>query len=91
MSHLKRAREVFDIELAAVKAVRSHLTKSFDHAVELIVSALAKRRKIVVLGVGKSGNIGRKIAATFTSTGSPAVLLDTVDAMHGDLGILNDG
>ena len=91
MPHLKRAREVFDIELAAVKAVRSHLTKSFDHAVELIVSALAKRRKIVVLGVGKSGNIGRKIAATFTSTGSPAVLLDTVDAMHGDLGILNDG
>mgnify|MGYP000336031667 CR=1 FL=1 len=91
MSHLKRAREVFDVELAAVKAVRSHLTKSFDQAVELIVAALAKRQKIVVLGVGKSGNIGRKIAATFTSTGSPAVLLDTVDAMHGDLGILNDG
>jgi len=91
MSHLKRAREVFDVELAAVKAVRSHLTKSFDQAVGLIVAALAKRQKIVVLGVGKSGNIGRKIAATFTSTGSPAVLLDTVDAMHGDLGILNDG
>jgi arabinose-5-phosphate isomerase len=91
MSHLKRAREVFDVELAAVKAVRSHLTKSFDEAVGLIVAALAQRRKIVVLGVGKSGNIGRKIAATFTSTGSPAVLLDTVDAMHGDLGILNDG
>ena len=65
MSHLKRAREVFDIELAAVKAVRSHLAKSFDQAVELIASALAKRRKIVVLGVGKSGNIGRKIAATW--------------------------
>ena len=91
MSHLKRAREVFDVELAAVKAVRSQLTKSFDEAVRLIVAALAKRQKIVVLGVGKSGNIGRKIAATFTSTGSPAVLLDTVDAMHGDLGILNDG
>ena len=68
MSHLKRAREVFDVELAAVKAVRSHLTKSFDQAVELIVAALAKRQKLVVLGVGKSGNIGRKIAATFTST-----------------------
>ncbi|MED6314210.1 MAG: SIS domain-containing protein, partial [Verrucomicrobiota bacterium] len=91
MSHVKRAREVFDVELAAVKAVRSRLTNSFDQAVKLIVDALAKRQKIVVLGVGKSGNIGRKIAATFTSTGSPAVLLDTVDAMHGDLGILNDG
>mgnify|MGYP003323953130 CR=1 FL=1 len=44
MSHLKRAREVFDIELAAVKAVRSHLAKSFDQAVELIASALAKRK-----------------------------------------------
>ena len=91
MTHLKRAREVFDVELAAVKAVRSHLSKSFNQAVGLIVAALSKQQKIVVLGVGKSGNIGRKIAATFTSTGSPAVLLDTVDAMHGDLGILNDG
>ena len=46
---------------------------------------------MVVVGVGKSGNIGKKIAATFTSTGAPAVLLDSVDALHGDLGILNDG
>ena len=91
MSHLKRAREVFDVELAAVKAVRGRLNASFNRAVELIVFALAKRNKLVVVGVGKSGNIGRKIAATFTSTGAPAVLLNSVDALHGDLGILNDG
>ena len=91
MSHLKRAREVFDVELAAVKAVRGRLNATFDKAVALITYALANRNKLVVIGVGKSGNIGRKIAATFTSTGAPAVLLDSVDALHGDLGILNDG
>ena len=91
MSHLKRAREVFDVELAAVKAVRGRLNATFDKAVALITNALANRNKLVVVGVGKSGNIGRKIAATFTSTGAPAVLLDSVDALHGDLGILNDG
>jgi len=91
MSHLKRAREVFDVELAAVKAVKGRLNATFNRAVELITYALAKRNKLVVVGVGKSGNIGRKIAATFTSTGAPAVLLDSVDALHGDLGILNDG
>ena len=91
MSHLKRAREVFDVELAAVKAVRGRLNATFDKAVALITYALANRNKLVVVGVGKSGNIGRKIAATFTSTGAPAVLLDSVDALHGDLCILNDG
>lgn len=91
MSHIKRAREVFDVELAAVKAVKGRLNATFNRAVELVTYALAKRNKLVVVGVGKSGNIGRKIAATFTSTGAPAVLLDSVDALHGDLGILNDG
>ena len=91
MSHLKRAREVFDVELAAVKGVRGRLNATFDKAVALITYVLANRNKLVVVGVGKSGNIGRKIAATFTSTGAPAVLLDSVDALHGDLGILNDG
>ena len=91
MSHLKRAKEVFDVELAAVKGVRGRLNATFDKAVALITYALADRNKLVVVGVGKSGNIGRKIAATFTSTGAPAVLLDSVDALHGDLGILNDG
>jgi len=91
MSHLSRAREVFDIELAALKSVRSLLDKSFDAAVNLILDTLRRRGKIVVVGIGKSGNIGRKIAATLTSTGSTSVVLDSVDALHGDLGIVNDG
>ena len=91
MSHLAKAREVFDIELAALKAVRALLDKSFDTAVETIVTALKQRGKIVIVGIGKSGNVGQKIAATLTSTGSTAVVLNSVDAMHGDLGIINDG
>jgi arabinose-5-phosphate isomerase len=91
MSHLSRAREVFEIELAALKAVRSQLDRAFDRAVDLVVETLNRRGKIIVVGIGKSGNIGRKIAATLTSTGSTSVVLNSVDALHGDLGILNDG
>jgi len=91
MNHLAKAREVFDIELAALKAVRALLDKSFDAAVETIVEALKQRGKIVIVGIGKSGNVGQKIAATLTSTGSTAVILNSVDALHGDVGIINDG
>jgi arabinose-5-phosphate isomerase len=91
MSHLARAREVFDIELAALKSVRALLDQSFDQAVEMVVETLARRGKVVIVGIGKSGNIGRKIAATLTSTGSTSVVLNSVDALHGDLGIVNDG
>jgi arabinose-5-phosphate isomerase len=91
MSHLGRAREVFDIEIAALKAVRARLDNTFDRAVDLIVERLRTRGKVVIIGVGKSGNIGRKIAATLTSTGTTSVVLDSVDALHGDLGIINDG
>ena len=67
------------------------LDKSFDAAVETVVEALKQRGKIVIVGIGKSGNVGAKIAATLTSTGSTAVVLNSVDALHGDVGIVNDG
>ncbi len=91
MSHLACAREVFDVELAALKYVRALLDNSFDQAVELTLETLRRRGKLVVVGIGKSGNIGRKIAATLTSTGSTSVVLNSVDALHGDLGVVNDG
>jgi len=91
MKHLVQARKVFDIELAALKAVRAQLDASFDEAVEIIADALARRGKIIVVGIGKSGNVGQKIAATLTSTGSTSVVLNSVDALHGDLGIIADG
>jgi arabinose-5-phosphate isomerase len=91
MKHLHRAREVFEIEIAALRAVRRQLDSSFSGAIELCVQALRQRGKIVVVGIGKSGNIAQKIAATLTSTGSTSVVLNSVDALHGDLGIVNDG
>jgi len=91
MSHLAQAREVFDIELAALKQVRAQLDDRFGRAVEVIAEALKRRGKIVVVGIGKSGIVGRKISATLTSTGSTSVVLDSVDALHGDLGIIADG
>ena len=91
MTHLARAREVFEIEIAALKAVCAGLDVNFDRGVELAVQTLRQRGKIVVVGVGKSGIVGRKIAATLTSTGSTSVVLDSVDALHGDLGIVNVG
>lgn len=91
MQHLVRAREVFDIELAGVKAVRAQLDTAFSRAVDLLVETLRRRGKIVVVGVGKSGHVGHKIAATLTSTGAPSVVLHSVDALHGDLGVVNDG
>jgi arabinose-5-phosphate isomerase len=91
MNHLARAREVFDIEIAALKAVRARLDGAFEQAVALVAGTVSQRGKVIVVGIGKSGNVGQKIAATLTSTGSTAVILSPVDALHGDLGIVNDG
>src|SRR5271163_2545768 len=91
MNHLAKAREVFDVEIAALKKVRAQLERSFDYAVETIVESLKQRGKIIIVGIGKSGNVGQKIAATLTSTGSTSVVLSSVDALHGDVGIVNDG
>jgi arabinose-5-phosphate isomerase len=91
MSHLSQARKVFDIEMAALKAVRAQLQGAFDAAVDIFVETLRQRGKIILVGIGKSGNVGQKISATLTSTGSTSVFLHSVDAMHGDLGIVSDG
>src|SRR5208282_958887 len=91
MNHLAQARRVFDIELAALKAVRAQLDGAFAQAVELIVETLRRHGKLVVVGIGKSGHVGHKISATLTSTGSTSVVLNSVDALHGDLGIVSDG
>src|SRR6266436_2130151 len=91
MSYVKLAKTVFDIEIDGLRRTRARLDKSFSKAVETIVKCLRNHGKVVVTGVGKSGNIGHKIAATLTSTGATSVILNSVDALHGDLGIINDG
>lgn len=76
------------MEAAAVAALESRLGESFVRAVDAIHRATGR---VIVSGIGKSGIIGRKIAATLTSTGSPAIFLHPVDALHGDLGIVGPG
>src|SRR5438067_5917350 len=82
------AREVVRAEAQAVAALESRLGPSFAQAVETIAAC---RGKLVVAGVGKSGLIGQKIAATLTSTGTPAVFLHPADALHGDAGLFARG
>src|SRR5262245_29822138 len=91
MDYLEKAKRVFDIEIVELQRLRERLGDDFSRAVALIKDAVDARGKVVVLGVGKSGHIGSKIASTLTSTGSPAVVLDSLNAMHGDLGVVADG
>ena len=91
MDFLEKARRVLDIEIFELQRLRDRMGENFSRAVELIKEAVDGRGKIVVLGVGKSGHVGAKIASTLTSTGSPAVMLDSLNALHGDLGMVADG
>src|ERR1700682_1636274 len=91
MDYLEKAKRVLDIEIFELKRLHERLSESFARAVGLIKDAVDSRGKVVVLGVGKSGHIGAKIASTLTSTGSPSVVLDSLNALHGDLGMVADG
>src|SRR5216110_375268 len=91
MDYLEKAKRVLDIEVVELQRLRQRLGDDFSRAVALIKDAVDARGKVVVLGVGKSGHVGAKIASTLTSTGSPAVVLDSLNALHGDLGVVADG
>lgn len=82
---LKRARRVLAIEIAALEVVRERLDERLDRAVALLAGC---RGKVVVTGIGKSGLICRKIAATLASTGTPAAFLHAGEAVHGDFGVV---
>jgi len=84
-SALSTARRVLRIESAAIAGLIDRLDARFEQAVELLYAC---RGRVVVTGMGKSGLIGRKIAATFASTGSPSFFLHAAEALHGDLGML---
>ncbi len=92
MDYLTKARRVIEIEAEELRRLGKNLDgKAFGRAVETMLKCLKKRGKIVVCGVGKSGHVGDKIAATLTSTGSTAVVLNSLNALHGDLGLVADG
>ena len=82
---LNLARKTFEIEAAAVLGLVGRLGDEFAQAVELMLQC---RGRVVVMGMGKSGHIGRKIAATLASTGTPAMFVHPAEASHGDLGMI---
>ncbi len=91
MNYIEKAQRVIDLEIEELNRLRARIGDEFGRAIELITSTLHGRRKLIICGVGKSGNIGRKLAATLASTGATAVLLNAQDALHGDLGIIDEG
>ncbi len=84
---LRRARETLEIEAAAVLGLKSRLDDRFVRAVQLTLNL---QGRVVVMGMGKSGHVGRKIAATLASTGTPALFVHPAEASHGDLGMIKD-
>lgn len=86
-----KAREVLGIEIEGLKALRSRLGAEVSDAVALLKACIDGGHKIIATGIGKSGHIAEKIAATFTSTGAPCVYLNCVNAVHGDLGLVSEG
>jgi arabinose-5-phosphate isomerase len=86
-SCLALARQTFGIEAAAVLALSERVADSFVQAVQRMLDC---RGRVVVMGMGKSGHIGRKIAATLASTGTPALFVHPAEASHGDLGMITE-
>ena len=89
LSDIKKiARETIAIELAAVAKLESSINDDFVNAINLILST---KGRLIVAGIGKSANIANKMVATFNSTGQPAIFLHAADAIHGDLGNIQEG
>ncbi len=91
MDHLSQAKRVIQIEIDEINNLLNRIDKNFSLAIEILKSTISSGHKIVVIGVGKSHNIGHKIGATLNSTGAPCVVLNTQNALHGDIGVIADG
>jgi arabinose-5-phosphate isomerase len=85
---LQLAAQTFDIEARALQALAGRLGSSFGDAVQAMLQC---RGRVIVMGMGKSGHVGRKIAATLASTGTPAFFVHPAEASHGDLGMVTPG
>ncbi|MCE0499025.1 MAG: KpsF/GutQ family sugar-phosphate isomerase, partial [Methylacidiphilales bacterium] len=90
-TYVSKGKRVIALEAAALNAVVRRLDVNFSRAVVAMRDAVESGRKIIVTGIGKSGHIGAKISATLSSTGAPSVVLDAVNATHGDLGMIAQG
>ncbi|MBT4762532.1 MAG: KpsF/GutQ family sugar-phosphate isomerase [Bdellovibrionaceae bacterium] len=86
MNMIQEAQRVLEIEIKSIEALRQRLNSDFEKAVDTLHNCAGK---IVVTGIGKSGQIGQKISSTFSSTGSPSVFLHPAESSHGDLGLVD--
>lgn len=91
MNHPELARRVIRLEIEELERLHERIGAPFTQAVQMMQACLESRGKLIVCGVGKSGSIGRKLAATLNSTGATTVCLDVGDALHGDLGVIDSG
>lgn len=87
MDRLLEAKKVFDTEIIALEKTRDVLDDTFLHILDLIVNC---RGKVIITGIGKPGHIAAKLAATFSSLGTPSFRLHPAEAMHGDLGMVSE-
>lgn len=85
---IKRAREVLSIESQALRDQIPHIDPAFVKAVDILHGVIERGGQMVIMGIGKSGLVGRKIAATLSSTGTPAIFLHPAEGLHGDLGMI---
>jgi len=88
MNYYETAEQVFDDEITALKQSLQRIKPAFNDVVEKILNS---RGKVVLIGLGKSGLVARKIAATLNSTGTSAVFLNAGEALHGDVGVVSEG
>lgn len=86
---LIRAREVFDVEIEGLRRTRDSLGNSFTDAIKLLLSTISSDGIVVVTGVGKNLHVAEKMSAIFASTGTRSIVLNPVQAMHGDLGMVS--
>ena len=87
MTYSERAKQIFEEEIHEFQKLSASIDSSFDKAVEMIYNC---KGQLVVMGIGKTGIIGHKMASSFASTGTEAIFVNAAEAVHGDLGMINN-
>ena len=86
MTYSQRAKQIFEEEIAELQTLSNNISPDFDKVIELIYNC---QGKLVLMGIGKTGIIGHKIASSLASTGTSAIFVNAAEAVHGDLGMIN--
>ena len=86
MTYAERAKQIFNEEIVELQHLQESIDATFDEVVEVLYAC---QGKVVIMGIGKTGIIGHKMAASFASTGTSSIFVNVAEAMHGDLGMLN--